>query len=447
MVHMIKHTIDKPSELLNDLTFIDIFAGCGGLSLGLMQAGWKGFFAIEHDSNAFQTLHHNLNSAGSRYRFAWPDWLPKAATDISAVLNDKREELKALVGKVDMLVGGPPCQGFSSAGKRNPSDPRNRLVERYLQFVELVKPRAVLIENVRGMTADFNDSSAPEGKTNYARWIVKELSKDYVVSTKMLDTSTFGVPQKRHRFFIIGFLKGQPLASSKVFDAIEKDRETFLRRKGIAAVPVSAKMAISDLEVLRNGKILSRDSVGFEDISYLGPLTGFQSLMNKGCTGLLPDTRLARHRPEIEARFRKIIDICHAEGRLNVSLPSEIKASFGLKKSAIRVLDPNSPSPTITSMPDDLIHYSEPRALCVRENARLQSFPDWFAFKGKYTTGGERRKSEVPRFTQVANAVPPLVAEAIGLSIAKLLGGLETPKLTIRGKSRPKSLGTLEVQP
>src|SRR6201986_2192813 len=88
---------------------------------------------------------------------------------------------------------------------------------------------------------------------------------------------------------------------------------------------------------------------------------------------------------------------------------------------ATRVLDPDRPSPTITSMPDDLLHYGEPRILTVRENARLQSFPDWFAFKGKYTTGGHLRRREVPRFTQVANAVPPLVARAIGEFLMKAM--------------------------
>jgi DNA (cytosine-5)-methyltransferase 1 len=135
----------------------------------------------------------------------------------------------------------------------------------------------------------------------------------------------------------------------------------------------------------------------------------------------ITDTRLARHRSEIRARFAKFIEISYAQGRLNKSLSSEIKASFGIKKSAIRVLDPDQPSPTITSMPDDLIHYSEPRTLTVRENARIQSFPDYFEFKGKYTTGGERRKSEVPRFTQVANAVPPLIAEAIGYTLSNII--------------------------
>lgn len=434
-------------QLSQPYSFVDIFAGCGGLSLGLMQAGWKGLFAVEHDVNAFQTLHDNLIGPEARFRFAWPDWLPKAAIDVAGLLKAQREQLAACAGKVDMLVGGPPCQGFSSAGKRNPNDPRNRLVEQYLEFVHLLEPRAVLIENVRGITTDFDDSAIGGGKLNYAQWIINALGEDYDVSTKMIDTSSFGVPQKRHRFFIVGFRKGSGINPLQFFDAVERDRQTFLRRKGISNVPVSTKAAISDLEVSRNGKIPSRDSAGFQDIAYQGPITTYQTLLNDGWEGIPPDTRLARHRPEIVARFGKIIDLCHADGRLNVSLSSEIKASFGLKKSAIRVLDPNSPSPTVTSMPDDLIHYSEPRALCVRENARLQSFPDWFAFKGKYTTGGERRKKEVPRFTQVANAVPPLVAEAIGLSIAKLLHELENPKDVVREKPRPKSLEILEVQP
>ncbi|NTV46298.1 MAG: DNA cytosine methyltransferase [Chlorobiales bacterium] len=411
----------------NDLSFIDIFAGCGGLSLGLMQAGWKGLFAVEHDSNAFQTLHHNLLLEKNELKFAWPDWLPKTPHSVTDVLKDYSSGLASLVGQVDMLVGGPPCQGFSSAGRRDPNDPRNRLVEAYLEFVKIIKPRIVLIENVRGITHDF-EATEDNCKINYAKRIIDSLSTDYTVSSKMIDTSMFGVPQKRHRFFIVAVrsdlideLKETP------FEAIERNRHSFVSSKGIPSVPVSSKTAISDLEVKRNGTLPSRDSNGFEDISYIGPLTSYQRLMNCGWVGLLPDTRLARHRPEIVARFEKIIKICHADGRLNVTLSAELKASFGLRKCAIRVLDPDSPSPTITSMPDDLIHYSEPRALTVRENARLQSFPDWFAFQGKYTTGGDRRRKEVPRFTQVANAVPPLIAEAIGTALAQLLSKSNAP--------------------
>jgi DNA (cytosine-5)-methyltransferase 1 len=143
--------------------------------------------------------------------------------------------------------------------------------------------------------------------------------------------------------------------------------------------------------------------------------------MRDGHTGQVPDTRLAIHRPHIVERFAQIIEACREAGRLNVQLNREMRERFALTKMATRVLDPTKPAPTITSMPDDLLHYSEPRALTVRENARLQTFPDWFAFHGKYTTGGDRRAREVPRFTQVANAVPPLVAEMWGEVLMKLI--------------------------
>jgi DNA (cytosine-5)-methyltransferase 1 len=405
------------------VSFIDIFAGCGGLSLGLMQAGWKGLFAVERDANAFQTLHDNLVAGDSgRPRFDWPAWLPKEPHSADGILTQYEAHLRSLSDRVDLLVGGPPCQGFSSAGRRDANDPRNKLVQSYLEFVEQLRPKLVLIENVRGMTSDFDDENAISGKINYAQWIIDELSTTYVVFTRMLDTSTFGVPQKRHRFFVIGVrrdiatsIKGDP------FDTVEQFRMAFLRAKGIAAVPVTSRSAISDLEVGRNGTLPSVDSEGFEQIGYVGPITSYQRMMNAGLDSAPSDTRIARHKAEIVARFQRIIEFCEFDGRLNVALSRELKASLGLKKCAIRVLDPDNPAPTITSMPDDLIHYSEPRALTVRENARLQSFPDWFAFKGKYTTGGERRRKEVPRFTQVANAVPPMVAEAIGVALMRYL--------------------------
>lgn len=399
--------------------FIDVFAGCGGLSLGLIQSGWSGLFAVERDKNAFETLSHNLIHNDGPGCFKWPKWLPVEPMGVTDMLEQYQDHLKGLKGRVDMLVGGPPCQGFSSAGKRNPSDPRNRLVEAYLDFVRLIEPRIVLIENVRGITADFSSNVEGGARMNYARRIIETLEQQYRVVTNIIDVSQYGVPQKRHRFFIIAIRKelvGQDFAP---FERLEAFRQTFLRNKGINSLPVSTRMAISDLEVTRNGTIPSRETSGFEEIRYSGPMTSYQAIMRAGAAEGVTDTRLAKHRKDIQERFAKFIEICHSEGRLNKSLSPELKASFQLKKSAIRVLDPDQPSPTITSMPDDLIHYSEPRTLTVRENARIQSFPDFFQFKGKYTTGGERRKQEVPRFTQVANAVPPLMAEALGYVLAK----------------------------
>ena len=341
--------------------------------------------------------------------------------NIEDVLGKYRLTVVQQADCIDMLVGGPPCQGFSTAGRRDPTDPRNRLVRSYLQLVDLLRPRIVLIENVRGITADFADGKNRQKTRNYAVWLKESLAADYNVFSKIIDTSTFGVPQRRHRFFIIALRRGEFNTYPCPFESIEIGRLRFLESKKIRTTPVSARSAISDLEVSSNGTIPSRDSSGFLEICYKAPRTSYQRLMNGGFGSNISDTRLARHSEVISKRFSKIIALCHKDGRLNVSLSPEVRESFGLKKRATRVLDPDSPSPTVTSMPDDLLHYKEPRCLTVRENARLQSFPDWFEFKGKYTTGGNRRRKEVPRFTQVANAVPPLVAEAIGISLIELM--------------------------
>lgn len=403
-----------PRSSAKPLTFIDAFAGCGGLSLGLMQAGWTGRFAIERDKFAFSTLKANLLAKDSPYIYAWPHWLPKEPIGIVELLSKYGEQLEALAGNVDVLVGGPPCQGFSSAGRRQHDDPRNQLFASYLNLVDIVKPKAVLIENVRGFTLDFN---AGDEVKNFSQALKARLSDIYTVHEQLLDLSIFGVPQARTRYFILAFRA--ELNVSNPFVHLISRLPTFLRSLGLTA-PVSSGAAISDLEIQRNGTQPSTESKGFVETRYTGPLTHYQKLMNAGHQ-VPTDLRLARHAEGIAARFKEIIELSHAQGRLNTSIGAEMRARFGLKKLALRVLDPDRPSPTITSMPDDLLHYSEPRTLTVRENARLQTFPDWYSFQGKYTTGGHRRKQEVPRFTQVANAVPPLAARAIGEALTDLL--------------------------
>jgi len=400
-------------------TFVDVFAGCGGLSLGFLQAGWRGLFAIEKNGAPFETLKQNLLDDRRSYRFDWPEWLPQKEICAMQFVREHSANAISLRGSVDALVGGPPCQGYSSAGKRDPLDPRNSLFETYLEFVDLLQPKLILIENVRGMTLDFPDPSQAGKQFNYSQKLLSALSNTYTLHTRMLDLSKFGVPQSRTRFFVIGIRKDLsliPNLEADPFAKIERERPSFLLAKALIE-GISAKAALSDLEVQRNGTVDSPDSTGFSAIAYRSPITPYQRLMREGAEGAPPDTRLANHRKEIRERFAKIILECHSEGRLNVSLSRDAREAYGLKKQATRVLDPDRPAPTVTSMPDDLLHYREARALTVRENARLQSFPDWFGFAGQYTTGGHRRRSEVPRFTQVANAVPPLAAEAIGISL------------------------------
>jgi len=108
----------------NKGVYIDLFSGCGGFSLGLGNAGWTGLFAIEKDAMAFETFKHNLID-GKYAHFDWPEWLPQKHTTIQTLLRNNSERLKKLRGEVDLIAGGPPCQGFSMAGQRNHKDPRN----------------------------------------------------------------------------------------------------------------------------------------------------------------------------------------------------------------------------------------------------------------------------------------------------------------------------------
>jgi len=395
-------------------TYIDLFAGCGGLSLGLHRAGWRGLFAVEKDEFAFATLRANFLCEGARYPFAWPDWLEKRPWTVEGLLSEHRDRLLALKGKIDLLAGGPPCQGFSSAGRRRADDPRNALVEQYLAFVDLLEPRALLLENVRGFTLDFKARGGQFSakRENVATQLIRRLSESYSVQSTILHACDYGVPQNRPRFILIATRKDSGLADGAL-DDLHLSRAMVLQKYGLRETN-SASDAISDLEVAFNELIACPDSRGFEAIGYRGPKTAYQRAMRDGFVGGPSDTRLAKHTPAIRERFANIIQMCKDEGRSTRQLTREMRARLGIRKMATRVLDPRLPSPTVTSMPDDLLHYSEPRTLTVRENARLQTFPDWFVFCGKYTTGGHLRRIQVPRFTQVANAVPPLLAEILG---------------------------------
>lgn len=402
------------------LLFADVFAGCGGISLGLTTAGWKGSFAIEKSPDAFGTLKENLVS-GRKKRFDWPTWLPKSAISTTTLLQEYPTHLAKMKGKVDLLAGGPPCQGFSLAGRRTHSDPRNALTEDYIEIVQKLEPRFLLIENVRGFTLPFKKNGDEKSKTTpYSTQVIARLeSLGYKVFSQLVDLSKYGVPQSRKRFIIIAIRNSDPalekLNGGSPFDLLEKNRRRFLANKGLPHDrPVHVGEAIGDLET--HGKELidcdDTEFKGYKQVEYnnISKLSPFIQLMRKGTKDSPESLRLPKHAPETIAQFQKISSRC-VRGR---TIDEESRKALGIKKHAITPLDANQPSATITTLPDDIIHYSEPRILTVRENARIQTFPDWFKFTGKYTTGGKDRKNECPRYTQVGNAVPPLFAEAIG---------------------------------
>jgi DNA (cytosine-5)-methyltransferase 1 len=406
----------------NKRTYIDLFAGCGGLSLGLLNSGyWKGLFAIEKSPDAFQTLSYNL--IHKKNHFNWPNWFPETNHDINEVLKNYSNNLKELRGKVDMVAGGPPCQGFSTAGRRVESDTRNKLILSYIKFIRLVQPKVIFFENVKGFTQQF-DKNKIKGRV-YSEFVQKELKKSskkedfigYDVYGQLIDFSEFGVPQKRTRFILVGIRKDVATDNSpkEFFNQINSHKEQFLVNKGIG-ITNTLEDAISDL--LRIHEVESPDTKYFKAGLYNKAVSNYQKLLRTGVINEIPDShRFAKHSEETTEKFKFILKFAEK----NKSLSSELKDKFKLKKRTVIPLSGSCPTPTITTLPDDYIHYCEPRIFTVREYARIQSFNDWFEFKGKYTTGGKQRTKEVPRYSQIGNAIPPLFGEQAGITINEIL--------------------------
>lgn len=416
--------------------FVDLFAGCGGLSLGLTSAGLRGVFAIERDSMAFETFSTNFVRQGARekYKFEWPSWLEHKAWGIDEVLNEHKSDLEGLRGKIDVLAGGPPCQGFSFAGRRVEDDPRNLLFKKYVEAVEAIKPAALVMENVPGMKVTHRPGNVvglvgpqPRRQSFYEQLALRLDAAGYEVKAELLDASRFGVPQKRSRLIAIGirkdlcnWLQG---GVDHVLSLLEEVRVQQLKQFGLGEI-VSAADAISDLEIGDRPLVDCVDDQsprGYFEAAHRKACTTYQKLMRQEFSGAPNSKRLARHRDDVRQRFAQILSECRKGVRMN----DEARLEFGLKKHRIYPMSATEPAPTITTLPDDVLHYSEPRILTVRESARLQSFPDWFQFKGKYTTGGDRRTRECPRYTQVGNAVPPHLARAIGVAISRALEEIE----------------------
>lgn len=384
---------------LEKLRYIDLFAGCGGLSLGFQQSDlWKGIFAIEKSPDAFETLRHNL--VEKKGHFDWPEWLPIKNHDIRQVLKRKLPELTELRGTVDLIAGGPPCQGFSLAGRRIEKDRRNNLVHSYLEMIEAVRPEMILFENVKGFKIGFQKKDRSRGIPFSEVVLSKLRDLGYEnAEARIVDFSEFGVPQHRKRCIIVGTLTPH---RQDFFERLEFHSRAFLKRNNLAQHQ-SLETAISDL-LKSSGTVQSPDSVHFRAGVYSkGPLSAYQELMRRNAEEFPDSHRFANHSQKTEDKFQTIIDLKLSS--------AEIRNLFDTKKASTKLLEPADQAPTLTTLPDDYVHYCEPRILTVREYARIQSFPDWYKIRGKYTTGGDRRKVEVPRYSQIGNAIPPFFGE------------------------------------
>lgn len=375
----------------SSLSCVDIFCGAGGFSLGLERAGYNVLAATDYHKTAEMTYTNNLS-----HPFYCGD-VVNLADDLTPLLetgNFDRED-------VDVLVGGPPCKGFSTAGP-NPAaadDARNTLFDSYLTILEEIDPEALIIENVAGVTRVEN------GK--YADRVLSETRKlGYNTRMMELDAANYGVPQRRNRVFFVGY-RDLPVSRPRRTHVGDTGQQRLGSVSGTRS-HVTVKEAISDLAYL-----------GLDDVSreYMDDAhSDYQRLMRQDNDGTLYNHKSTNHGNRVRERFAAM-----DPGDTVDDLPAHLQTD----KHTLQRLHPDQPSPTVTTIPEDFVHYSRDRIPTVRETARLQSFPDWFEFKGPRTTGGARRKNALPQYSQVGNAVPPILGEAVATHVRATIEGTD----------------------
>lgn len=417
------------------MTYVDFFSGCGGLSLGLGLAGWKGIFAIEKDPMAFMTFKRNLIDEDSSHRHFcdWLDWLTKEPHTIEDILENKFicQQFKKLAGTITLVAGGPPCQGFSVAGARNGKDPRNLLVFKQIEAIRLLKPKFALIENVGGFERKFVTRPTEEGSISVAEEAIQELQgAGYNVGKVIINAAEFGVPQLRQRVILFAILKeyaGVIDAKQLLEDALSKVAVEQRKELGLPIDRyVNVEEALSDLS--GNEIVDEPEFPGYKTCKYLPPQGIYQEIMRKNTEGW--DTPTS-HR--FNKHSQKVIDLYNFAHR--TQKPGRLSKEFlyenGCHSNKRFVLNLKEPCSTVTTAPEELIHYKHPRVVTLREMARIQSFPDDFTFYGRYTLNGPSRGIDVPRNAQIGNAIPPLAGRAIGKAIQMIASKIEAGDLAV----------------
>ncbi len=364
--------------------FIDLFCGAGGLSCGLEMAGWNCVLGVDSDTKAMKTFALNHPNANA---------FSKSITKLD------KEALERLIGhtQIDLLAGGPPCQGFSTFGEGNPNDEKNFLFKEYCRILEMVRPKFILFENVTGLVAKKNEKVIEQ--------IIKKFhSLGYEVKIKILESQHYGVPQKRKRTIILGTNTGVDLVYPKPKFDYQNEEGQYIPARTLAD-------ALNSLSFTQDGmeKILNHD-LKFTEVA---PLTKERLLC-------IPEGRGIRYKKDEDELLPENLKLGYDWATLREGRLRELKY-FKLNSKL--------PSPTINTQNHHYYHPFEPRHLSVREMASIQSFPPTFEFLGKPVSAKK----------QIGNAVPPLMAKAIGESINMMLETFLSvedlrPTITTKGK-------------
>lgn len=371
------------------IKMIDLFAGCGGLSLGLEQAGFKAIYANEINPICANTYKLNIDIDNEKvYVGDINEWLE----------NIKKEDIE--FGEVDLVSGGPPCQGFSMANRqRIIDDPRNNLYKSYLEFLKIVKPKFFIMENVKGMANKID-----EIKNNF-----KEiLGDEYDISHRLLNAKNFGVPQNRERLFMIGNRIG--INSDDIFKNIEKEKHNvYVLKDALVDLPALG------VNVNKNKSSIENDTVGYIKRKHKYVQNEFFKYINNGRSVEYVYNHKNRYNNERDVEIYKLLP--QGENSLHNSIAEIMpyKSRNHMFKDKYFKLKETDVCKTITShMKFDCnmyIHPTQSRGLSAREAARIQTFPDYFIFTGPQNSW----------YLQIGNAVPVKLAKAIGSEVIKWL--------------------------
>jgi DNA (cytosine-5)-methyltransferase 1 len=447
------------------LKYIDLFAGSGGLSIGLEKAGWHLDFAVEKSIMAAETFGHNLvkpitdaekwaayNSENSLSEMMSEKLV---VSEVGHLLSTRASLEKLKKSQVDLVVGGPPCQGFSLAGLRNSSDERNTLPFDFINVVKAVRPNFVVMENVLGMHSKFSKTETTVYEDLYSLLKSPGGGLKFVVQRVMANAMHFGAAQNRPRLLLIAMRKDLAdshgvTASSSIWRSEFLDELT-TEIPDLAPIPipraksVTVRDALSDfifgiespytkfLKSEREWPMLVKNPLANmekrnHNSETVQKFLTYQLLKKLNLSPALikepvSEAEFAKRELELKSLRSLKYPISFASDPEFVKDAKTFKRrleKFKTRKHSQRVLDLELPSPTVVTAPDDFIHPTEPRVLTVREFARIQGFPDAFEFRSKVTTGGLKRRHEVPQYSQVGNAVSPFVATAIGLRLKEI---------------------------
>lgn len=452
---MIKYVYLNKKGVTNMPYAVDLFCGAGGCSEGLIQAGFHILFSSDISDMVELTYTHRHEQLGliqgKNTWFERSDIRDLTGNDIRKYITNLEIFKGKEMPEIDLMIGGPSCQGFSRAGRRDKSDPRNMLFGEYVRVINEIKPKYIVLENVEGFVdmqfigyKGITGIEYPDGSVTpfILRSELSEIGYD-TLEPRILNAADYGVPQRRNRIIFIGYRRG--LTPPQYPEPTVKPNEqlTLLDAIGDLITDPRKRHAVNPTHTK-----YQQDSINGRTTGIDGKPIPSKKLLN---TELSRQTDVVRERFELFAPgesgsnlkkriMEQGIDISEKPALINLCCektnlsPEEIVSIFkqpGACKELVEILltkknirqrwDPNQPSATIVTIADDYISPWEPRTFSVREMARCQSFDDSFEFLGKRTTGGLLRRKEVPQYTQVGNAVPPLLAKAVALEIKKVL--------------------------